>query len=99
MNDCSMGKIKLAKRWVDLAVVMMASAMFCATASGQTVKSGSSSGPEKSKVNELNPAGVRFQDVTKAAGIRFHHERAESAEKLYLETMGAGVGWIDYDQD
>ncbi len=43
--------------------------------------------------------GVRFDDVSQAAGIRFRHERAASSEKLYLETMGAGVGWIDYDQD
>lgn len=43
--------------------------------------------------------GVRFDDVSQPAGIRFRHERAASKEKLYLETMGAGVGWIDYDQD
>lgn len=43
--------------------------------------------------------GVRFDDVSRPAGIRFRHERAASKEKLYLETMGAGVGWIDYDQD
>ncbi len=42
---------------------------------------------------------VRFEDVSQPAGIRFRHERAASKEKLYLETMGAGVGWIDYDQD
>ncbi len=42
---------------------------------------------------------VRFDDVSQASGIRFRHERAASKEKLYLETMGAGVGWIDYDQD
>ena len=42
---------------------------------------------------------IRFEDVSEAAGIRFHHERAASVEKLYLETMGAGVGWIDYDGD
>ena len=42
---------------------------------------------------------ARFEDVTQPAGIRFRHERAASREKLYLETMGAGVGWIDYDQD
>ncbi len=43
--------------------------------------------------------GIRFEDVTKAAGIDFRHERAASLEKLYLETMGAGVGWVDFDQD
>jgi len=46
-----------------------------------------------------NPYGVQFQDVTSASGIHFRHERAASDQKLYLETMGAGVGWIDYEQD
>ena len=46
-----------------------------------------------------NPYHVTFRDVTSAAGIHFHHERAASPEKLYLETMGAGVAWIDYDND
>ena len=46
-----------------------------------------------------NPFHVQFRDVTREAGIHFHHERAASAEKLYLETMGAGVAWIDYNQD
>jgi len=47
----------------------------------------------------LNPYQVQFVDVTAAAGIHFHHERAASPEKLYPETMGAGVGWLDYNQD
>src|SRR6202044_2660083 len=46
-----------------------------------------------------NPFHVQFEDVTREAGIHFHHERAASPEKLYLETMGAGVAWIDYRQD
>ncbi len=40
-----------------------------------------------------------FRDVTREAGIHFRHERAASAKKMYVETMGAGVAWIDYDQD
>jgi enediyne biosynthesis protein E4 len=48
---------------------------------------------------KANPYHVTFRDVTNAAGIHFHHERAASTEKLYLETMGAGVAWIDYDND
>ena len=47
----------------------------------------------------LNPYGVQFHDVTASSGIRFHHERAASDEKVNEETMGSGVGWIDYDQD
>jgi hypothetical protein len=42
---------------------------------------------------------VRFTDVRKAAGITFLQDGTGTAEKYYLETMGTGVGWIDYDQD
>ncbi|MDP9338190.1 MAG: CRTAC1 family protein [Acidobacteriota bacterium] len=53
----------------------------------------------KKSAPAANPFGVQFQDVTAKSGIHFRHERAASDQKLYLETMGAGVGWIDYDQD
>jgi len=46
-----------------------------------------------------NPYRVQFRDVTHEAGIHFHHERAASLQRLYPETMGAGVAWIDYNQD
>ena len=49
--------------------------------------------------NPANPYSVQFADVTAQSGIHFHHERAASDQKLYLETMGAGAGWIDYNQD
>lgn len=49
--------------------------------------------------SSANPYGIQFEDVTHAAGIRFSHERAASKEKLYPETLGAGVAWIDYNQD
>jgi hypothetical protein len=49
--------------------------------------------------SQANPFRVQFIDVTRKAGIHFHHERAASAEKLYPETLGAGVAWLDYDQD
>jgi hypothetical protein len=42
---------------------------------------------------------ARFDDVTAESGIRFRHERAASVEKLYPETLGAGVAWLDADQD
>ena len=44
-------------------------------------------------------ASVRFTDIRKAAGISFVQDSTESDEKYYLETMGTGVAWIDYDQD
>ena len=42
---------------------------------------------------------VKFTDVREPAGITFKQDATESQEKYYLETMGTGVGWIDYDQD
>jgi enediyne biosynthesis protein E4 len=49
--------------------------------------------------NVANPFHIQFTDVTTAAGIHFHHERAQSPKRMYLETMGAGVAWLDYNQD
>ena len=42
---------------------------------------------------------VRFTDIRKAAGITFIQDSTQTDEKYYLETMGTGVAWIDYDQD
>jgi len=42
---------------------------------------------------------VHFTDIRQAAGITFQHDNTFSAEKNYLETVGNGLGWIDYDQD
>jgi hypothetical protein len=62
-------------------------------------RKGSERQPSARTSTEANPYGVQFRDVTKQSGIHFHHERAASDQKLYLETMGAGVAWIDYNQD
>ena len=40
-----------------------------------------------------------FLDIAGAAGITFRHDNAASSEKYLIETMGAGCGWIDYNQD
>jgi hypothetical protein len=53
----------------------------------------------RAKSNDANPFSVEFRDVTREAGIHFRHERAASPQRLYLETMGAGVAWIDFNQD
>jgi len=42
---------------------------------------------------------VRYTDVRKEAGITFLQDATQTEEKYYLETMGTGVGWLDYDQD
>src|SRR6267378_2420024 len=42
---------------------------------------------------------VRYTDIRQSAGITFRQDATQTEEKYYLETMGTGVGWIDYDQD
>jgi hypothetical protein len=42
---------------------------------------------------------VRWTDVREASGIIFKQDSTQTEQKYYLETLGTGVGWIDYDQD
>ncbi|HEY4045468.1 MAG TPA: CRTAC1 family protein [Acidobacteriaceae bacterium] len=46
-----------------------------------------------------SPITVHYTDVRKVAGITFRQDSTQTDQKYYLETMGTGVGWIDYDQD
>ena len=65
--------------------------------SGQT--SPASTGAQRPQVQQSAPVSVRFTDIRKSAGITFVQDSTETDEKYYLETMGTGVAWIDYDQD
>jgi enediyne biosynthesis protein E4 len=40
---------------------------------------------------------VRYTNVRSRAGINFLQDSTATDQKYYLETMGSGVGWIDYD--
>ena len=44
-------------------------------------------------------AQLRFTQVTAQVGIFFRHENGCSGAKYYLETLGAGAAWFDYDFD
>jgi enediyne biosynthesis protein E4 len=44
-------------------------------------------------------ASVRFADVSAQTGIEFRHEDGRSGEKYFVETLGAGAAWFDYDRD
>ena len=45
------------------------------------------------------PLGMRFVDVTAAAGIAFHHNNGSYGGKLLPETLGSGCAFLDYDAD
>ena len=40
-----------------------------------------------------------FSNIAAEAGIRFLHESSHTPQKYLIETMGAGVAWLDFDQD
>lgn len=42
---------------------------------------------------------VWFEDVAPVAGLTFHHFDPATPLHLMPETMGSGLGWIDYDAD
>jgi hypothetical protein len=61
---------------------------------------GSLTAPSAEVPNQQNShIPVRYVDIRQAAGITFRQDATQTDEKYYLETMGTGVGWIDYDQD
>ena len=47
----------------------------------------------------LVSSGVHFAEVSREAGLNFQHRGGGSAKDHILETVGSGVGWIDYDRD
>jgi hypothetical protein len=55
-------------------------------------------GTQPSK-GQSTPVPVHFTDIRRETGIDFLQDATATEEKYYLETMGTGVGWIDYDQD
>jgi len=61
--------------------------------------SGQQAGKPSKPETTHSATGVHFTDIRKAAGIDFIQDSTQTDEKYYLETMGTGVAWIDYDQD
>ncbi len=45
------------------------------------------------------PSPVTFTDITAQTAINFRHYASPTSVKYLPETMGAGVGLIDYDND
>ncbi len=70
-------------------------AMFLLAAS-TTPFTGGSQQPQKPNDASVS---VRFTDIRQSAGITFVQDSTQTEEKYYLETMGTGVAFLDYDQD
>ena len=63
------------------------------------LSSGQQAGKSASAERGPTSPPVRFTDIRKPSGIDFVQDATQTEEKYYLETMGTGVAWIDYDQD
>jgi len=44
-------------------------------------------------------AQLRFTEVTSQAGIHFQHTDGRSGRRYFIETLGSGAAWFDYDRD
>ena len=53
----------------------------------------------RSSISSKAEIPVTFADVAKESGLDFKQDSTASDQKYYLETMGTGLAWIDYDQD
>jgi len=42
---------------------------------------------------------VRFTDVTTQIGIDFHHDNGRGEERYFIETIGSGCAFVDYNND
>ena len=43
--------------------------------------------------------GIQFIDVTQEAGIHWKHTDGRSGQKYFMETLGSGAAFFDYDAD
>ncbi len=48
---------------------------------------------------QLNGRPGKFVDVTSAVGVNFQYLPSHTSKKYLIETMGAGVALVDYDND
>ncbi len=42
---------------------------------------------------------AKFTDVTLDVGINFQHENGRGQERYFIETIGSGCAWVDYNND
>src|SRR5215470_4028314 len=82
-----------------LAVTFALSTLCAHTVKSQARAQSAAKSKTKSEAAVSPAIPVKFVDVLAQSGITFVQDSTQTEEKYYLETMGTGVGWIDYDQD
>ncbi len=85
--------VRIRMSWRVLAFALLLSAIIWMTHQHSAVAETRPSISSKAEVP------ITFADVAKEAGLDFKQDPTASDQKYYLETMGTGLAWIDYDQD
>src|SRR5271169_3373413 len=80
-------------------VSMCGAILLLSTASGVALHQKTFAAQAPNTNSQDSPIVVRYTDVRKEAGITFLQDSTQTEEKYYLETMGTGVAWLDYNQD
>ena len=55
--------------------------------------------PSPAPVPQRSETAIQLRDVTQAAGLDFRHEHGGTGRHYYIETMGGGCAFLDYDGD
>lgn len=59
----------------------------------------SASGQQAAKPSTVSEQPGRFVDITANSNVKFRYQSSHTSKKYLLETMGAGVALLDYDND
>ena len=90
-----MERISTQQQYLRSATILVLAVLVISTALALRTRVVAAQAPKASK--PVIP--VRYTDVRDNAKITFQQDSTQTEEKYYLETMGTGVAWIDYDQD
>jgi enediyne biosynthesis protein E4 len=66
---------------------------------GVSLSQRSASAASKAASSQNSAGTIRFEDITRAAGIHFVHNNGAFGKKYLPETLGPGCAFIDYDND
>jgi hypothetical protein len=77
----------------------IASGVVCALSAALVLAGASAGTRAQAQSAKARGSAVKFEDITKAAGINFKHNNGAFGKKWLPETMGPGVAFIDYDND
>lgn len=87
-----------ARRFLALASFIIG-AMAFGCRDRPAIETGPASVPAPSSSSHQPTPGFVFVDVAATAGLMLAHENGADGSFCLVETMGSGVGWIDFDRD